>query len=103
MKSIAIAQLENLLETDAIIFDTRSDLLFKHDALKGAKQLTLEQVQAGDLPDLPKDCPIFLICEYGHISELVGLYLETAGFSDVSNVTGGMKAWRLTHKSFKLF
>lgn len=103
MKSISIDQLETILKNNGVVFDTRSEVLFNHDALKGVKHLPLELVQAGTLPDVAKDCAVYLICEYGHISELVGLYLESAGFKDVSNVEGGMKAWRLKHKHFKLF
>jgi len=51
--------------------------------------LTLEAVQQGELPDVPKDRPLFLVCDRGHFSELVGLYLEQAGFEDVRHLPGG--------------
>jgi rhodanese-related sulfurtransferase len=50
--------------------------------------------QAGDFPAVPRDEPVYLICERGQISELVGLYLKEAGFGEVYNVEGGMLAWR---------
>ena len=103
MKTIDIETFEAILDQNTNIFDTRSEQLFKHDALPGVKHLPLEQAQAAKLPDIAKDEPIYLICEYGHISELVGLYLEASGFLDVSNVSGGMKAWRAKHKHFRLF
>ena len=59
--------------------------------------MSLEAVQAGELPDLPKDTPIYLLCERGQVSELVGLYLEAAGFENVHNVAGGITAWREAH------
>jgi rhodanese-related sulfurtransferase len=103
MERIDIEAFEQVLAKNLNAFDTRSELLFKHDGIKGVKHLPLEQVQRGQLPDLGFDEPIYLICEYGHISELVGLYLETAGFKKLFNVEGGMKAWRRKHKQFKLF
>jgi rhodanese-related sulfurtransferase len=54
----------------------------------------LEAVQVGKLPEVPKERPIYLICERGLVSELVGLYLEAAGFEHVFNVEGGMQALR---------
>lgn len=75
-------------------FDTRTQARFEQDHLPGTRHLSLEAVQQGLLPDVAKSAPIFLLCERGQISELVGLYLEAAGFTDVHNVQGGMAAWR---------
>jgi len=72
------------------IFDSRPNDL---DApLAYAKPLTLADVQSGIYPDTAKSTTIYLVCERGHISELVGLYLELAGFSEVYNLAGGLKA-----------
>ncbi len=106
MKTVSIEAFEQVLEqseNNVYIFDTRAELLFKHDGLAGVKHLPLEQVQVGKLPEVAKDAAVYLICEYGQVSELVGLYLEAAAFSNVANVSGGMKAWRLRNKHFKLF
>lgn len=89
MKSVKVATFLERLEAGAVAFDTRTAAQFARDGLEGTGLLTLAEVQAGSLPDLPKGTPIYLICERGQISELVGLYLETAGFTDVYNVAGG--------------
>lgn len=80
----------------AVVYDTRPPNP-RNKEISGAKRLSLEAVQAGELPDLPKDTPIYLLCERGQVSELVGLYLEAAGFENVHNVAGGMTAWREAH------
>jgi len=75
-------------------FDTRSSAQFEQGSLPGVAHFSLEQIQAGALPELPPDTPIYLICERGVISELAGLCLEASGFSQVYNVEGGLVAWR---------
>lgn len=99
MQSVDIEGLEKALSDGGTLFDTRSLVQQQRDGLPGRRPISLEEVQEGTLPDLPKDTPIYLICERGQISELVGLYLEEAGFSEVYNVEGGMMAWRALHSA----
>lgn len=94
MKTVSMQEFLALSLADSYAFDTRSRLQYEQDALETVRHLALEQVQAGQHPDIPKDSPVYLICERGVVSELVGLYLETAGFSNVHNVAGGMQAYR---------
>ncbi len=93
MKSVSAERLLSL-PPHAVLFDTRPKARFAEDGLPQARHLTLEEVQAGALPELPQDQPLYLICERGQVSELVGLYLEAAGFQEVYNIAGGMAAWR---------
>ncbi len=94
MRSIDPESLEEALEANEAVFDTRSSQQFDRDGLPGTRNLTLEQVQAGRLPELDRGAPVYLICERGLISDLVGQYLEAAGFRDVRNLGGGLIAWR---------
>ncbi len=94
MKSISARKFLELLNEGIPVFDTRAKAQFDRDGLKDAKHLPLEAIQKGHIPDIPKSHALYLVCEYGQISELGGLYLENAGFSLVYNVTGGMKALR---------
>ena len=96
METIDINSFKDALKHGATIFDTRPKPLFERDGLTGVDHLPLEQAQAGDLPNVSEDEAIYLICERGQVSELVGLYLEAAGFTQVFNVAGGMIAWRQT-------
>lgn len=94
MQSVSLSDFLAAQQQGAAVFDTRSRAQYQHDALPGAAHLPLEAVQAGAVPELAKDTPIYLICERGVISELVGYYLEAAGFTKVANVAGGMIAYR---------
>ena len=55
--------------------------------------LDLTALQRGDVPELARDTPMYLVCERGQVSELAGLYLEAAGFTQVYHLAGGTKAW----------
>lgn len=94
MKSATVACFLERLKEGATAFDTRTPAQFARDGLAGTNLLELEDVQAGKLPALAKDTPIYLICERGQVSELVGLYLESAGFTEVYNVAGGFISLR---------
>ena len=76
------------------LFDLRPPALVAQEPIPGAQPLGLESIQNNHFPNLPKDTPIYLVCERGTISELAGLYFETAGFTEVHNLAGGMIAWR---------
>ena len=43
--------------------------------------------------ELPKDHPILVVCRSGRRSKLAAESLRSHGFSEVYNMTGGMKAW----------
>lgn len=94
MRSVSVSEFLAAQAAGALVFDTRPLVLYRRDGLPGVGHLPLETVQAGRLPEVPKDTPIYLICERGVVSELVGYYLEAAGFTAVANVTGGMIAYR---------
>lgn len=89
MQHVTLSELYAAAEAGAAVFDLRPAPPY----LPGAAPLTLEAVQAGDLPDLPPDAPIYLVCARGQVSELAGLYLEAAGFTNVFHLAGGLRAW----------
>jgi rhodanese-related sulfurtransferase len=96
MKQVDAPSLSQILASGQMvtIFDLRHPALVEREHIPGAKPLSLEQVQNNLFPDLPKDTPIYLVCERGAVSELAGLYFETTGFTEVYNLAGGMIAWR---------
>jgi rhodanese-related sulfurtransferase len=55
---------------------------------------SLEQLQTGTLPDVPRATPLLVVCHYGRVSELAAAYLEAAGFSEVYNLAGGVRSYR---------
>ena len=53
----------------------------------------LQSMQIDEIEDL-KNEKIYFYCRSGNRSGQASLLLETMGFTDVVNVTGGMLAWR---------
>jgi rhodanese-related sulfurtransferase len=96
MKQVDAVSLSQIIASGQMpaLFDLRPPALIAAESLPGATPLSLEHLQNNVFPDLPKETPIYLICERGAVSELAGLYLETAGFTEVYNLAGGMIAWR---------
>ena len=104
MKQVAIATLLEALNVEGAsvtLFDLRPQESVAADGLPGARPLSLTALQEGEIPKTPKDETVYLICERGAVSELAGLYLEAAGFSDVKSVIGGMKAYRALQATAK--
>jgi rhodanese-related sulfurtransferase len=96
MKQVSAHSLSQILASGQMValFDLRPPAIVEREHIPGAQVLSLEALQNNEFPNLAKDTPIYLICERGAVSELAGLYLETAGFSEIYNLAGGMIAWR---------
>lgn len=62
----------------------------------GGVLLPLRQIQTmqTDAIDSWKDEEVIVYCRSGNRSGQASLILETAGFSNVKNLTGGMLAWQ---------
>lgn len=76
------------------VWDTRPTAQAARDPVPGAVPITVAQIRHGRLPDLGHDAEVILVCEWGRLSELAGLYLEARGFSRVGHLTGGIDALR---------
>ena len=88
------AEFERALHAGVRVLDLRPAAARAKGELPGAQGLLLDELQAGNVPDAPRDEPLVLVCERGLISELAALYLEAEGFRDVRHLTGGLRAWR---------
>lgn len=91
MQNVTRAELEAGVAAGGVLFDLRP----VPGAVFGLepRPLNLDAVQRGDLPDLPPDTPLYLVCGRGQVSELAGLYLEAAGFTAVAHLAGGLRTW----------
>lgn len=48
---------------------------------------------AGRLAEIAQDKPLIVVCHHGMRSRQVAEFLLTRGFTDVSNLNGGIDAW----------
>lgn len=76
------------------LIDVRSAEEFQHDGhVAGAKLIPLPAL-AQRLEEINRDTPVALICRSGNRSQVAAEMLARAGYTQVSNVQGGMIAWR---------
>jgi rhodanese-related sulfurtransferase len=76
------------------LIDVRSPEEFQLDGhIAGARLLPLHAL-AQRLTEITRDTPIVLICRSGNRSQVAAELLERQGYRDISNVQGGMTAWR---------
>lgn len=83
-----------LMQSDqAILLDTRSLEEYEVSHLPGAIFYDYESTDPTKL-NIPKDQPIVVYCTVGYRSERIGEKLQKLGFSNVSNLYGGILAWK---------
>lgn len=76
------------------LIDIRSAEEYQHDGhIAGAKLIPLPAL-AQRLSEIARDTPVVVICRSGNRSRAAADVLVGHGFTDMSNVQGGMMAWR---------
>jgi glyoxylase-like metal-dependent hydrolase (beta-lactamase superfamily II)/rhodanese-related sulfurtransferase len=77
----------------AVIVDVREPEEFANGHVPGAVNLPQADL-ATRLAEVPRDRPVFVICQGGFRSLRAAQFLGQRGFSDVVSVKGGTEAWR---------
>lgn len=97
MKEITVEQLKQRIDggEQLHIIDVREPAEYTEYNI-GAKLIPLGQVMAMQLDEIEdlKDEELIIHCRSGMRSMQACLFLETAGFKNVVNVTGGAMAWQ---------
>jgi hydroxyacylglutathione hydrolase len=75
------------------IFDVRSQAEWNEGHLPGASHRYLGDLFASS-QNVPHDTPIAVHCQGGSRSAIAASLLQAQGFTNVSNVTGGYRAWQ---------
>lgn len=78
-----------------LLLDVRNDNEFAHCRIEGSVQIPMPLIPAR-AQELPEDAPIVVICHHGSRSFQVAHYLETHGYGEAYNLSGGVEAWALT-------
>jgi len=97
MKTIQVTELNQKLQNgeQVHLVDVRES--FEHEEFNiGGILLPLGEIRMGDTATIDhlKDEEVYLYCRSGNRSGQAALILETMGFSNVTNVVGGMLAWQ---------
>jgi rhodanese-related sulfurtransferase len=97
MKTIGVAELNQKLKNGEKLHLVDVRETFEHDEFNiGGILLPLGEIRMGDTEKIEhlKDEEVFLYCRSGNRSGQAALILETMGFSNLTNVVGGMLAWQ---------
>jgi rhodanese-related sulfurtransferase len=76
-----------------LLVDVRNMDEFLEARIPGARFIPLPEF-AARFEELPKDRPLFLFCRSGSRSAAATAHLVRQGWTDVSNVNGGLIAWQ---------
>jgi monothiol glutaredoxin len=92
VKQMSVQELARKLEAGEItLVDIRGDDERAHAFLEGSEVLTKEVMEK--LEQMPKDSEIAFLCHHGNSSQGAAEYFRKQGFTKISNVAGGIKAW----------
>ena len=93
VKSLSVQQLQTRLNAgDITLIDTRPAAA-RAQAAPLASARVLDDEGYESLAALPKDTALAFICHHGSSSKVTAERFAAHGFSDVSNIDGGMDAW----------
>lgn len=77
-----------------IVLDVRTPEEWKHDGrIDGATLIPIEEIE-GRTGELPQDAEIIVYCHSGMRSSAVANYLARLGYSNISDMAGGIEAWQ---------
>ncbi|MFP4281018.1 MAG: molybdopterin-synthase adenylyltransferase MoeB [Opitutales bacterium] len=92
VKEISVQEAAAAMQRGALLLDVREDYEHAIAQVPGSRLLPMGRVpEAVDV--LPKDQPILCLCHHGVRSLRVAKYLQSAGFAEVANVSGGIDQW----------
>ena len=95
MKTITAQELKKIIasEEDFLLIDVRED--FEHEHFNIGGNLMPMGTVPQNLQQISTDKPVIFYCEKGIRSVIVIQKLEEGyGYTNLINLTGGMKAWR---------
>jgi len=94
VKEFSAIQLHEFLQNDnePLLLDVREEWEFDRCNIEGSVLIPMSQIP-GELDELDPDRVIVVICHHGIRSRHIGIYLESEGFENIINLSGGVEAW----------
>ena len=94
VKQLTVQELaEKLPAGDITLVDVRGSEDRNRASIPGSVVLSKEMME--ELEKLPKDSEIAFVCHHGNASQGAAEYFRKQGFTNTSNVKGGINAWSL--------
>lgn len=92
VKQMSVEELKQALDEDRVILiDVRGKEERALASLEAAKPMEGDLMQ--EIEAMPKDTALAFICHVGNRSQVAAEHFRKQGFSNVSNVAGGIDAW----------
>jgi monothiol glutaredoxin len=92
VKQMSVTELKSRLEDNSVVLiDVRGNEERALANLEAARVMDSETMKT--IESMPKDTALAFICHTGNRSQVAGEYFRKQGFTDVSNVVGGIDAW----------
>ena len=93
-RSISPADAMRMLQQrdDITFLDVRTPEERSRGYIPGSQLVSFNDVAMGKLP-IPKDKPVLLVCAVGGRSYFAGQMLSKRGYTEVYNLSGGVKKW----------
>jgi hydroxyacylglutathione hydrolase len=92
-RQVAPADVEARMKAGAIVVDVRNTAEWRSGHITGSLHVPLGRL-VSQMNDRPRSQSVVLVCETGSRSAIGASLLAAAGFEDVTNLTGGVAAWR---------
>lgn len=94
VRHISTAELKNeLQDKNKQFIDVRTPGEFKNNHIRGFKNIALNLLARKE-NELAKDKELIVICQSGMRSQQASKMLKKLGFTKITNVKGGVSAWR---------
>jgi rhodanese-related sulfurtransferase len=87
---VAAARLQS--STPPVLVDVRAAAERSQKHIEGSTHIPLNHL-IERMPDIPRGRPVLLHCAGGYRSSIAASLLEREGFTDVSELAGGIAAW----------
>ena len=92
VKQMSVSDLKSRLDDNSVLLiDVRGSEECALASLDAAKPMNGETMK--DIEAMPKDTALAFICHIGNRSQVAAEHFRKQGFTDVSNVAGGIDAW----------
>ena len=94
MDDITPQELKDLLEQSnpPKVIDVREDWEYEKCSIDGSLHIPMDQIE-DHVDQLDAEEDIVVVCHHGMRSAQVAQYLIQTGFSNISNLAGGVDAW----------
>lgn len=84
----SFSSIQSDVKSGAKLYDVRTAAEYKSGHFENALNFSLQDIQAGALPDVAKDQKVYVYCQSGNRSSQATAILKRAGFTNVIDLGG---------------